>query len=111
MIGWATSVTSIPRSASSAIVESTRKGILSLRTSRTEISRPSGIIGLITRISALPSVRCCMFPGLFCQEGQGSGIVVDEILAIGVVEQKLGKGPGRLDRLHTSRRLAVQGDP
>ena len=52
-----------------------------------------------------------MFPGLFCQEGQGSGIVVDEILDIGVVEQKLGKGPGRLARLHASRCLADQGCP
>ncbi len=52
-----------------------------------------------------------MFPGLFCQEGQGSGIVVDEVLDIGVVEQKLGKGPGRLARLHASRCLADQGCP
>jgi len=37
-----------------------------------------------------------MFPGLFCQEGQGSGIVVGEVLDIGVVEQKLGKGRGAL---------------
>jgi hypothetical protein len=50
-------------------------------------------------------------PGLFCQEGQGSGIVADEVLAIGVVEQKLGKGPGRLARLHASRCLADQGCP
>jgi hypothetical protein len=52
-----------------------------------------------------------MFPGLFCQEGQGSGIVVDEVLDIGVVEQKLGKGPGRLARLHVCRCLADQGCP
>ena len=52
-----------------------------------------------------------MFPGLFCQEGQGSGIVVGEVLDIGVVEQKLGKGPGRLARLHASCCLADQGCP
>ena len=52
-----------------------------------------------------------MFPSLFCQEGQGSGIVVGEVLDIGVVEQKLGKGPGRLARLHASRCLADQGCP
>ena len=59
MIGWTTSVTSIPCSASSARMELNRKGMLSLRISSTEISRPSGIIGLMTRISALPAVRCC----------------------------------------------------
>ena len=52
-----------------------------------------------------------MFPGLFCQEGQGSGIVVDEVLDIGVVEQKLGKSPGRLARLYASHCLADQGCP
>ncbi len=52
-----------------------------------------------------------MFPGLFCQEGQGGGIVVGEVLDIGVVEQKLDKGPGRLARPHVSRCLADQGCP
>ena len=50
---------SLPCSTSSARVELSRNGMLSLRTSSTEISRPSGIIGLMTRISALPAVRCC----------------------------------------------------
>jgi hypothetical protein len=40
-----------------------------------------------------------------------ASIVVDEVLDIGVVEQKLGKGPGRLARLHASRCLADQGCP
>src|SRR5215211_3526830 len=52
-----------------------------------------------------------VFPGLFRQEGQGSGIVVGKVLDIAVVEQKLGKGPGRLARLHASRCLADQGRP
>jgi len=52
-----------------------------------------------------------MFPGLFCQEGQGGGIVAREVLDVGVVEQKLGKGPRRLARLHASRCLADQGCP
>src|SRR5712672_1595116 len=50
-----------------------------------------------------------MFPVLFRQEGQGSGIVVGKVLDIAVVEQKLGKGPRRLARLHASRCLADQG--
>ena len=52
-----------------------------------------------------------MLPGLFRQEGQGGGIVVGEVLDIGVAEQKFGKGPGRLARLHASRRFADQGCP
>jgi hypothetical protein len=50
-----------------------------------------------------------MFPCLFCQEGQGGGIVAREVLNVGVVEQELGKGPGRLARLHASHCLADQG--
>ena len=50
-----------------------------------------------------------MFPGLFRQKGQRSGIVVGDVLDVGVVEQKLGKGPGRLARLHASCCLADQG--
>ena len=50
-----------------------------------------------------------MFPGLFCQEGQARGIVVGEILDIGVAEQKLGKSPGDLARLDASRCIADQG--
>ena len=37
-----------------------------------------------------------MFPSLFCQEGQGDGIVVGEVLDSGVVEQKSAKPGGVL---------------
>jgi hypothetical protein len=50
-----------------------------------------------------------MFPGLFRKKGKRDGIVVGEVLDIGVVEQKLGKGPGSLARLQASGCLADQG--
>ncbi len=50
-----------------------------------------------------------MLPGLFRQQGQGRGIVVGEILDIGVAEQKFGKSPGDLARLDASRCIADQG--
>ena len=52
-----------------------------------------------------------MFPGLFSQEGQGRGIVAGEILEVRVAEQKLGKSPGGLARLHASRCLSDQRCP
>ena len=52
-----------------------------------------------------------MLPSLFCQEGQGQGIVASQVLGVGMAEQKLGKGPRGLARLHTSRRIADQGRP
>ena len=52
-----------------------------------------------------------MLPGLLRQEGERGGIVVGEVLDIGVAEQKLGKGPGGLARLHASCCLADQGGP
>ena len=52
-----------------------------------------------------------MLPGLFRQEGQRRGIVIGEVLEIGVAEQKLGKGPGSLARLHAPRGIVDQGCP
>ena len=52
-----------------------------------------------------------MLPSLFCQEGQGRGIIASEILDVGMAEQKFGKGPRSLARLHTSRCIADQGCP
>ena len=52
-----------------------------------------------------------MLPGLLCQEGQGQGIVVSEVLDVGMAEQKFGKGPRSFARLHASRRIADQGCP
>ena len=57
-------VTSMPCSASSAIVESSRKGMLSLRISSTEISRPFGNVGLTTRISRCPTCAAAHAPRL-----------------------------------------------
>ena len=37
-----------------------------------------------------------MLPGLLREEGKRGGIVVGEVLEIGVAEQKLGEGPGLL---------------
>ena len=52
-----------------------------------------------------------MFPGLLRQEGKRGGIVIGEVLDIGVAEQWLGKGPRALARLHVARCIPDQGCP
>ena len=65
---------------------------------------PVGIIGLATRISALPAVRrCTCSQACSARRAKRGGIVIGEVLNIGVAEQRLGKGPGALARLHVAR--------
>src|SRR6516162_7139185 len=52
-----------------------------------------------------------MLPGLLRQDSKRGGIVIGEVLDIGVAEQKLGKGPGSLAELHAARCIADQGCP
>ena len=52
-----------------------------------------------------------VFPGLLRQEGKRGGIVIGEVLNIGVAEQRLGKGPGALARLHVARCIPDQSCP
>ena len=86
--------------------------MLSLRISSTEISRPFGNHRIDDAdIGAAGRAPLHVLPGLLRQKGQRGGIVVVEILDIGVAEQKLGKGPGRLARLHAACCIADQGCP